>query len=368
MQAKMEPGNINICQLSPTVQATRSNYTQVHKGKQPLFLDYFRDRTKAKVLVERKQSEQGARFLKKWNWNVVIEVEEEIDLPPDYCWLTLNQIKQLLRIDNFVNMDARSILSCIPFADDSIAQEVNLGDLREDKSIQIFDQSLSGFTKELFVSMIDKENTLYNKSEIIGWFTKLKNRYKCDVKSIPLKDVKRWQATEREVTHETKNFFTVIAASVQAESREVPSWTQPMVKQATIGTIGFLVKKINDVPHILVQGKVEAGYRDVVEMAPTVSFSDVEGRMGIQNRPPFAEFFTNATPDQIRFSVLLSEEGGRFYHAQNRYMVIEIDADRELEIPENYIWMTLGQLSEFTQYEGYVNVESRSLLSCLKFL
>src|ERR1044072_4989401 len=27
LQAKMEPGNINLLQLSPTVQATRSNYT-----------------------------------------------------------------------------------------------------------------------------------------------------------------------------------------------------------------------------------------------------------------------------------------------------------------------------------------------------
>ena len=35
MQAKCEPGNINICQLSPTLQATKSNYTQVHKGLSP---------------------------------------------------------------------------------------------------------------------------------------------------------------------------------------------------------------------------------------------------------------------------------------------------------------------------------------------
>src|SRR5690606_16360553 len=33
MQAKMEPGNVNAVQLSPTVQATYSNYTQAHKGR-----------------------------------------------------------------------------------------------------------------------------------------------------------------------------------------------------------------------------------------------------------------------------------------------------------------------------------------------
>ena len=32
MQAKVEPGNINSIQLSPTLQATRSNYTKAHGG------------------------------------------------------------------------------------------------------------------------------------------------------------------------------------------------------------------------------------------------------------------------------------------------------------------------------------------------
>ena len=35
IQAKIEPGNLNVVQLSPTVQATRSNYTCVHKGSAP---------------------------------------------------------------------------------------------------------------------------------------------------------------------------------------------------------------------------------------------------------------------------------------------------------------------------------------------
>ena len=36
LQAKVEPGNVNNVQLSPTLQATKSNYTQVHKGDKPL--------------------------------------------------------------------------------------------------------------------------------------------------------------------------------------------------------------------------------------------------------------------------------------------------------------------------------------------
>ena len=33
LKANVEPGNINKLQISPTVQATKSNYTRVHGGK-----------------------------------------------------------------------------------------------------------------------------------------------------------------------------------------------------------------------------------------------------------------------------------------------------------------------------------------------
>jgi dTDP-4-dehydro-6-deoxy-alpha-D-glucopyranose 2,3-dehydratase len=41
VQAKMEPGNINLIQMAPTLQATRSNFSCVHKGTKPSFLQYF---------------------------------------------------------------------------------------------------------------------------------------------------------------------------------------------------------------------------------------------------------------------------------------------------------------------------------------
>ena len=66
-QAKMEPGNINLIQISPTLQATRSNFTRVHEGRSPPYLEHFLNRQKSRVLVDVLQSEQGARFLRKRN-------------------------------------------------------------------------------------------------------------------------------------------------------------------------------------------------------------------------------------------------------------------------------------------------------------
>jgi oxidase EvaA len=117
LQAKIEPGNINYVQLSPTLQATKSNYTQVHGGQTPPYLEFFNGSSKIKsiILSDQLQSEQGARFLRKRNRNIIIEIEEEVDLLENFIWLTLGQIKSLLKYDNVLNMDTRTVISSINF-------------------------------------------------------------------------------------------------------------------------------------------------------------------------------------------------------------------------------------------------------------
>jgi oxidase EvaA len=116
MQAKAEPGNVDGTQIAPTVQATRSNYMRVHGGKLPLFVERFLGRAKRKVIYEGLQSEEGARFWKKNNLNIVLEVGagELEDLPAEFRWMTLYQLKRLLLKSNVVNISARSVLACLP--------------------------------------------------------------------------------------------------------------------------------------------------------------------------------------------------------------------------------------------------------------
>jgi oxidase EvaA len=116
MQGKIEPGNVNKIQISPTLQATKSNFSQVHGGKAPLFLEYFKNNINGRtIIVDQLQSEQGARFLRKRNRNMIIKMDENItiNVPENFCWLTLRQIKYLLKFPNLVNMDTRTVLSSI---------------------------------------------------------------------------------------------------------------------------------------------------------------------------------------------------------------------------------------------------------------
>lgn len=118
MQAKTEPGNIDGYQISPTVQATASNYTKVHGGNLPKFVEIFLKRHDGavKIIYEGLQSEEGARFWKKNNLNIILEIDkhELEEIPPEFCWMTLYQLKKLLLKDNAVNACARSVLSCLP--------------------------------------------------------------------------------------------------------------------------------------------------------------------------------------------------------------------------------------------------------------
>ena len=116
MQAKIEPGNINKVQISPTIQATKSNFEQKHGGKKPAYLDIFLNASNFNVVVDQIQSEQSSRFLGKRNRNIIVDIGDyNLEILDSHFWLTLGQIKQLMKIDNLVNMDTRTVLSCIPF-------------------------------------------------------------------------------------------------------------------------------------------------------------------------------------------------------------------------------------------------------------
>jgi len=363
MQAKMEPGNVNLLQLSPTVQATKSNFTQVHGGRLPPYLEFFLDRQKSRFLVDQLQTEQGGRFLRKRNRNMIVEVDRDIDVLEDFCWLTLGQIKKLLQEDNFVNMDARTVLSCIPLPG-------NTDYLRQQGqgfTLEPNGYGLDDFSRSLLDSLFCPDARACNTTdEIISWFSELKTKYHIAVERIPLNEVQQWRRTDREICHETDPFFSVIAVSVEAGTREVFGWTQPLVKEQQEGLLGLITKKINGVLHLLLQAKVEAGNIDIIEIAPTVSCSAVAFKRERGDTVPFLDAFLNAPERQIRYSAVQSEEGGRFYHFLNRNMVIELDEDDEIIIPAQHIWMTFGQVVHFLRH-GYMNIDTRTLLACIRF-
>jgi oxidase EvaA len=360
LQAKIEPGNVNHVQLSPTLQATRSNYTQVHKGRRPKYLEYFRNAPQKNIILDQLQSEQGARFFRKRNRNIILKVDNDVPLSEDYIWLTLGQIKALMHVDNIVNMDTRTVLSGLRYHD-------SLCPVSEQIEKIVGACQISRMGREWFVS----EQALTGRwmvDDILFWLSELKSRYELQVHSIPMCDVKDWNVTESEIVRQDRRYFRVLGVEVMINNREVSVWHQPLIEPMQEGLCAFIIKKIDGIYHFLVQAKIECGNFDVVEMAPTVQCltGKYQDKGGVP--PSFAEYVLTAPRARILYDARQSEEGGRFYHEQNRNLIVEADDAFPESVPENFFWLTLGQIKEFLRFNNYLNIQARSLVAALDYM
>jgi oxidase EvaA len=117
--------------------------------------------------------------------------------------------------------------------------------------------------------------------------------------------------------------------------------------------------------HFLVQARTEPGLWNQVELAPTIQHLSgaVEHEKAAGQR--YLDLLEELKQGGIRHSSIQSEEGGRFYHYQNRYLVVEAPPDTVIDELPNFHWMTLGQINVLMMYGNYLNIEARSLLACL---
>ena len=352
MQAKIEPGNVNCVQISPTLQATKSNYSRVHSGKSPNYLEYFVNAKPENIILDQLQSEQGARFMRKRNRNIIIKVDEDVPVLEDFRWMTLGQIKELMHYDNMVNMDTRTVLSGLKISD-------YITPLDGMRGMSKFGQDmvLSSNTNHSYVSTRDH----------LSWLTGLKARYDLFVNFCPVIGMPGWMKTENEIVRNDRKYFKIIGVNVTISNREVSSWCQPLVQPMQQGLCAFIIRKINGVYHFLVQAKLECGNFDVIELAPSVQC--LTGNVYAENivKPAFAEYVLHAPKSQIVFDTLQSEEGGRFFKEQNRNMIVEAGDEFPLELPERYTWMTLRQIYKFLRFNNYLNIQARSLISALPY-
>lgn len=356
VQAKAEPGNINAVQLSPTVQATRSNYTGVHNGSKVRFIEYFNGTRPSRILVDVLQSEQGAWFLRKRNRNMVVEVFEDLVEHPNFRWLSVAGIREMLHHNNLVNMDLRTVLACIPTGvDHSVADNILMG------------YPENAFQTRLRHSFIGAGTPAYKINQLLSWIADVRTRREFVQRTRPLADIEcsGWVRNDDGIEHRENKYFNIFAVTVTTSDREVKSWMQPILSPANHGLLALLVKNIGGTLHALVQLRTEAGSLDVAELAPTVhcqpdNYTDAPDEF----QPAYLDFALNAPQSQIRYDAWQSEEGGRFYRNENRYMLIEVPETFDDSATPDHRWMTFDQITYLLGHSHYVNIQLRSIIAC----
>lgn len=360
LQAKEEPGNLGPLQLSPTVQATYSNYTRAHGGAATPFLEYFIDPPPERVLFAKLQTEDGGRFLYKSNRNMIVLLDAAPALPGDgFIWLTLRQICRLMGRDNLLHACTRSVLSSLVCT------------------------SFSGFTAHNSIpeTGLELSDVLNLPPETPGehpaqhcqlhdamqWFDDQRAANHILVKRKPMKTLSEWSMLPNgSMGHREKRFFNIIGLSIKGTGREVITWDQPILAPIGTGIIGLLMQRRGGCRYFLMQAKVDAGNRTTIQIGPTVQFTPMNYISNLKLNKPF---LFNEFSNNDRFKILLeswqSEEGARFYREQHCHRILLLPEGQEIEIPVDFRWFSEEEICFYLSLGDSVNSCARSILACL---
>ena len=221
---------------------------------------------------------------------------------------------------------------------------------------------------DLWLSNLPSAPAIYKLDEIISWYRDICKRSTLTTKRIPLNKLQGWRVDKKtgNILHEKGSFFSIIGLDIKGSNREISKWQQPIINQPEIGILGFIVKKINNIYHFLIQAKEEPGNIKKVQLSPTImatrsNFSQAHGG----KKPAYIDYFLNKKKTKVLIRKLQSEEGARFYKKSNLNMIVEVKKNQLTKVPDNFIWVTLYQLKELLKRPNTVNASARSVISCL---
>ena len=329
LQAKVEPGNINKLQLSPSVQATKSNYSQVHGGKKVPYVNYFLNNKKVKLI---NQSEQGFRYLNKFNYNALIEIDKQFKIQSNFFWFSLNDLVKLINKKNIINMDTLSVFS-------------------------------SHIKKE------ERDIPLNSTKKLKSWILKYDKKYHMKINFIPLVNLKDWIYDNKSIFHKKKKHFSIIGVNNRTNKREINQWSQPIIKGKDMALAGYIVKKFNNTNHYLCRYILKPGLKTST-LTCTVNTSDiknynVENNLSLFQKKIIKDILLNKKHNiNSLFDNILSDEGGRFYHCQIRYKAIFLNANFKINIPPTYIWVSQNQMINMIKNKK-IDIEARLLFGCI---
>jgi len=314
---------VNNVQLSPTVQATRSNYLRKHGGKKTNYLEFFtKKRSGTTVLNKTKLSEQGTRYFEKFNKNILIDIKKKkLNKYSNYIWVNKQNLIQAVKKKNFLNMDTISV-----------------------------------FSNSIKRNRID--NPKNNIKKILKKLIYFKRKNKISKKKIFFKDLKNWVLSKNKIFDSKKLFFSILALKINTNSREVKKWHQPIISDHSMSFNGFFLKKINNTNHYLLQMVQEQGF-NLPKFTSTVCIKNFS-KKNIYSKNYISRFNDKKN---FKMDIINSDEGGRFYRNEIRNVICEIKINQKFNLKSNYIWASHNQIIDLIR-RNLLSIEARNLFAC----
>ena len=322
LQAKVEPGNINGIQLSPTVQATKSNYLRKHGGKKTNYLDFFiKKKKQLKIISNLKLSEQGTRYFDKSNKNILIDIKNiKIKKFQNYIWVTKKNLDFLLNKKNLLNMDTISVLS-------SSIKKNNI------------------------------DNSINKKSIILNNLTDFEKKFTIKKKIVTFNDLYNWKIFKNKISDTKNKFFSILFLKIKTNSREVNEWSQPIISDHHISFNGFLTIKENNTIHYLLQATLEPGFLHP-KFTSTISIKNYNSKKN-NSKINFFNFFKKK---KKIINFINSDEGGRFYKNETHNSICLLNLKDKPVLKKNFIWASHNQVVDLIN-KNLLSIEARNLFA-----
>ena len=319
LQLKAEPGNKNLIQLSPTIQATKSNYLRVHKGKKTKFIEFTKNTNN--FLLNSNQPEHGSKYLNKYNKNLIIKTRKFKNLPKNFIWLSIKEIIELSKKNNILNMDTISIFSCY---------------LKTEPS----NNSINSF------KYLEKK------------YSDFKKKYKIKIIKKSISELKGWKQEDYSIYDKKKKFFKIQSFEINTNFREINNWSQPLISDYSKTLNVLFMNKVKSQVHYLCKLILEPGY-DLPRFTNTIFLKNYESNTHINN---FLKKNNILLKKKI-LDVTTSDEGGRFYNNKCKNIVYEVENTKKLE-RQNYVWISYNQMLKLIK-KKLVTIELRNLFGTL---
>tara|TARA_B100000965_G_scaffold399221_1_gene418763 strand:- start:416 stop:1288 length:873 start_codon:yes stop_codon:yes gene_type:complete len=285
---------------------------------------------KKKFIIKSKQSEQGLRYLNKFNTNYLVEIKESLKLPKHFKWFSKPELNYLIKQKNLINMDTISVFSC------SIKKNKN-------------------------------ENVVNTNKKLDNWIRKQNRKYKISHKKIPIKDIKDWKIDKNIFSNLKKRHFSIIGLNIKSNCREVKKWDQPIIAGKKLGFAGFIIKNFNGTTHYLCRFILKPGLKGG-KISCSANFSDINDFKKNVNIPSYENriikyFFKKR---KSLYNNIHSDEGGRFYQTQIKRIVVNADKKLNKKLDPKFIWISHNQFLSLIK-KRMVDIEARLLFTCFNF-
>ena len=227
-------------------------------------------------------------------------------------------------------------------------------------------------TLSVLSSHIKKNNLdfpLITNKKLKSWIFKNDKKYflKCTI--ISLQRLKEWIYIKKEIIHKKRKHFSIIGVNIKTKEREISTWSQPIVKGKDKAFAGYIIKKFNNTNHYLCRYILKPGLKKSA-ITCSVNTSDIKNYKTDTNLINFQKkllnkiFLNSKYKTNKIFDNILSDEGGRFFHCQIRYVATLIDEDFNFKLPETYMWISQNQMIEMIKKKK-IDIEARLLFGCI---